>query len=81
MKRYEYRVTNVEYTEFARLGIPDSSIDDDSELSVFPANTNVLYVGLGVRARAAGACGWSGSLLLCPSRLRCPGGSWRGRSI
>ncbi|KAL4457941.1 hypothetical protein ABPG75_012806 [Micractinium tetrahymenae] len=44
--RYWYRVTNMEYTEFERLGIVDSSVDDASNHSVFPANTNVLYVGL-----------------------------------
>lgn len=46
--RYSYRVTNVEYTEFERLGIVDSSVDEASNHSVFPANTNVLYVGLPV---------------------------------
>lgn len=57
--RYSYRVTNVEYTEFERLGIVDSSVDEASNHSVFPANTNVLYVGLPVRQarrRAASAC-------------------------
>ena len=49
-RRYSYRVTNVEYTEFERLGVADSSVDEDSNTSVFPANTNVLYVGLQVRA-------------------------------
>lgn len=41
-----YRVTNVEYTEFARLGIRDRAAADGSPRSLFPANTNVLYVGL-----------------------------------
>eukprot|EP01026_Neomeris_dumetosa_P024099 TRINITY_DN2017_c1_g1_i1.p1 TRINITY_DN2017_c1_g1~~TRINITY_DN2017_c1_g1_i1.p1 ORF type:complete len:606 (-),score=95.75 TRINITY_DN2017_c1_g1_i1:304-2121(-) len=44
--QYEYGVTNVEYTEFERLGVQDEAIDDQSGLSKFPANTNVLYVDL-----------------------------------
>ncbi|PNH08896.1 hypothetical protein TSOC_004536 [Tetrabaena socialis] len=43
---YEYGVTNVEYTEFERLGLSDEAVSANSKTSVFPANTNVLYVGL-----------------------------------
>lgn len=43
---YEYGYTNIEYTEFERLGISDQAVDGTSRRSVFPANTNVLYVGL-----------------------------------
>lgn len=42
----EYGITNVEYTEFERLGINDQASDCGSGHSVFPANTNILYVGL-----------------------------------
>lgn len=49
VERWRYRVTNVEYTEFERLGVADASIDEESNHSVFPANTNVIYVGLQVR--------------------------------
>ena len=44
--RFEYAVTNVEYTEFARLGIEDVAAEAGSNHSAFPANTNILYVGL-----------------------------------
>ena len=40
-------MTNVEYTEFERLGISDECAEN-SQYSRFPANTNVLYVGLQV---------------------------------
>jgi hypothetical protein len=43
--QYEYGVTNVEYTEFTRLGIEDKTADGGTE-SAFPANTNILYVGM-----------------------------------
>ena len=39
------RITNVEYTEFQRLGIEDKS-EHGSQFSPFPANTNVLYLGI-----------------------------------
>ena len=56
-RRYSYRVTNVEYTEFERLGVADASVDAESNTSVFPANTNVLYVGLQVQtAPPAASC-------------------------
>lgn len=41
-----YRITNVEYTEFERLGIEDKGAEEGSSHSAFPANTNVLFVGL-----------------------------------
>ena len=62
--RYEYRVTNVEYTEFERLGVEDAPREGQPAFSKFPANTNVLYVGLQVRAvqrvaAAAGGMAWT----------------------
>jgi hypothetical protein len=48
---YEYGVTNIEYTEFERLGISDEAVSASSKTSVFPANTNVLFVGLGAARR------------------------------
>jgi len=57
---FTYGVSNVEYTEFARLGIEDKASEAGSTESAYPANTNVLYIGLkqirralGVSARAA----------------------------
>lgn len=47
--QYDYGLTNIEYTEFDRLGITDQPLEGASgaaQLSVFPANTNVLYVDL-----------------------------------
>ena len=42
---WEYVVSNVEYTEFQRLGIQDQAVEEGSNKSAFPANTNILYVG------------------------------------
>lgn len=44
-KEITSRITNVEYTEFTRLGIEDKG-ENGSSHSLFPANTNVLYLGL-----------------------------------
>ena len=45
---HAYNVTNVEYTEFEKQGICDVPASPGSQYSCFPANTNVLYVGLKV---------------------------------
>ena len=47
---HAYNVTNVEYTEFEKQGICDVPASPGSQYSCFPANTNVLYVGLKVLA-------------------------------
>lgn len=50
---HAYNVTNVEYTEFEKQGICDVPAAPGSQYSCFPANTNVLYVGLKVRPSRA----------------------------
>jgi len=50
---HAYNVTNVEYTEFEKQGICDVPAAPGSQYSCFPANTNVLYVGLKVLNHAA----------------------------
>ncbi len=44
---YSYGVSNVEYTVLEQHGIDDTPVDEGSDESAFPANTNVLYIGLG----------------------------------
>ena len=42
-----YGISNVEYTELDKLGISDEPAENSgAEESAYPANTNVLYVGL-----------------------------------
>ena len=43
---YAYGVSNIEYTDMTRLGVKDVSSDSQSAESAYPANTNVLFVGL-----------------------------------
>jgi len=41
-----YGISNVEYTEMEKFGISDEPMQNDNGESAYPANTNVLYVGL-----------------------------------
>jgi hypothetical protein len=44
--RFAYGVSNVEYTVLQRHGISDEPVAPGSSEARFPANTNVLYIGL-----------------------------------
>ncbi|ONK77069.1 uncharacterized protein A4U43_C02F2790 [Asparagus officinalis] len=44
--QWAYGLTCIEYTEFEKFGITDSSASHDSLQAEFPANTNILYVDL-----------------------------------
>lgn len=51
--------------EFERLGISDQPLHEGSSQSAFPANTNILYVGLGaVRAAVDAAIAAGGGEVL-----------------
>lgn len=62
---HEYGITNIEYTEFEKLGLVDVAVRHNSSKSCFPANTNILYVSLdaarkaveeGIKKGGFGAC-------------------------
>ena len=61
---HAYNVTNVEYTEFEKQGICDVPASPGSQYSCFPANTNVLYVGLKVTSVSAAVCLLAACLLV-----------------
>lgn len=44
--RVKTGISNIEYTEFSRLGIMDAPRHPETSISLFPCNTNVLYVDL-----------------------------------
>lgn len=50
----DYRISNIEYTEFEACGFKDVAVEPGSEYSQFPANTNVLFVNLNEIQRAVG---------------------------
>lgn len=43
---FEYRISNIEYTEFGKRGIKDTPKEPETEVSRFPANTNVLLADI-----------------------------------
>lgn len=43
---YQYLITNVEYTDFEKMGIQDAPEKPGSGFSRFPANTNILFADL-----------------------------------
>jgi len=43
---FEYRISNVEYTDFAKNGIRDAPEVEGSPYSKYPANTNILFADL-----------------------------------
>ncbi len=43
---FDYGITNIEYTDFASKGINDVPDTSGGEFSIFPANTNILFVDL-----------------------------------
>ncbi len=40
---YRYSISNIEYTEFSKLGIDDTPVGKGSPYSSFPGNTNILF--------------------------------------
>ena len=44
--KYSYRISNIEYTDFAQKGLEDKPEEPGSPYSKFPANTNILFVDL-----------------------------------
>lgn len=43
---FDYHITNVEYTDFLKRGIKDQSKEKDSSFSIYPSNTNILFIDL-----------------------------------
>jgi hypothetical protein len=43
---YEYGISNIEYTDFIKYNIEDIPIEEGSSFSLFPSNTNILFVDL-----------------------------------
>lgn len=43
---YNYCISNVEYTEFAKKGIKDAPLEPSGHYSAFPANTNILFIDI-----------------------------------
>lgn len=44
LRGYDYRISNLEYTEFEQKGVSDLPEESGSPYSLYPANTNILFV-------------------------------------
>lgn len=64
-RKHEYGITNIEYTEFERLGLTDVAVDHESSTSCFPANTNILFVSLNAAEAAVDKGRRQGGLGAC----------------
>lgn len=60
---FEYRISNIEYTEFEQHGIHDIPETPESPYSLFPANTNILFADLNVIRSILPLCPIPGMLI------------------
>lgn len=60
---YHYAVTNIEYTEFDKYQIKDVPNSPNSPYSIFPANTNILFVDFKEIKKALEKCSIPGMLI------------------
>ncbi|HRD54907.1 MAG TPA: hypothetical protein PLC42_00770 [Parachlamydiaceae bacterium] len=68
-KGYQYKITNVEYTEFVKNGIADHPEHPGSHFSKFPANTNILFADIAAIEKAVERCPIPGMLINMKSKI------------
>ncbi len=70
---FEYGITNIEYTDFAKNGIEDLPETAGGKYSIFPSNTNILFVDLNAALAALKKCPIPGVMInlktSCPKPL------------
>lgn len=66
---YHYAVTNIEYTEFDKYEIKDIPNSPNSPYSIFPANTNILFVDFKEIKEALKKCSIPGMLINMKSNV------------
>lgn len=60
---YEYCLTNIEYTEFADRGIEDVPATPHGQFSLYPSNTNILFVDIPSIVKALESCPFPGPII------------------
>ncbi|MBA3722496.1 MAG: UTP--glucose-1-phosphate uridylyltransferase [Parachlamydiaceae bacterium] len=60
---YEYCLTNIEYTDFARQGIGETPATPGSPYSKFPTNTNIIFADIPSIQRAIQTCPIPGQII------------------
>lgn len=70
-EKYEYSISNIEYPDFVKKHIKDESEMAGSKFSVFPANTNILFVDLKSIQAAVDKCPIPGMLINMKTKVTC----------
>jgi UTP---glucose-1-phosphate uridylyltransferase len=60
---FEYRLTNIEYTDFSHKGVGEVPSKPKSPFSIYPTNTNILFVHIPSIQEALKACPIPGQLI------------------
>jgi len=66
---YDYCLTNIEYTEFAQRGIGEIPAKPGSLFSIYPANTNILFINLNPIQKILKICPIPGQLINMKSKV------------
>lgn len=61
--KYHYTITNIEYTEFEKYKIQDIPTDVTSPYSIYPSNTNILFMDINAVEEATQKCTIPGILI------------------
>lgn len=66
---FEYRLTNIEYTDFSYRGIGEEPAKEGSPYSIYPTNTNILFVHIPAIQEALHSCPIPGQLINMKSKV------------
>lgn len=66
---YDYCLTNIEYTEFAQRGIGEVPLHPGSRYSIYPTNTNILFVDISSIRKILKVCPIPGQLINMKSKV------------
>ncbi|MCE2982896.1 MAG: UTP--glucose-1-phosphate uridylyltransferase [Parachlamydia sp.] len=68
-KSFGYKLTNIEYTDFAKHGIKDEPAVEGSPYSAYPANTNILFIDIPSIQEAIKTCPLPGKIINLKSKV------------
>lgn len=68
---YEYSISNIEYPDFAKKHIQDVPEEPESPFSLFPANTNILFIDLKSIRSLVEKCPVPGMLINMKTKVVC----------
>lgn len=68
-KGFAYCLTNIEYTDFAKKGIGETPAHPGSPFSIYPTNTNILFIDIPTIQRTLKQCPLPGKLINMKSKV------------